>query len=167
MKQVRVAMAQLHPTPGDVRGNTAQIVATAAPARDECRADVVLFPELALLGYPPHDLLRRKHLPVAVDDALATICSHIRGIVAVFGYPEFSDGSVHNAIAVVRDGRIIAGCRRQYLTRADCCGERHFSAGAGHCVLELAGVRMGIVVGADAICSGPLRQARADGAEVL
>lgn len=165
---LRVVMAQLDLSVGDVQGNAAQMIAAAGQARDAHGAGVVAFPELALLGYPPDDLLLRRGLPAAIDQGLARLCQEIDGITAVVGYPEFDGAAIYNAAAVVRDGRVIAGYRKQCLPNYGVFDERrHFSVGAQPCVFEQTGWRIAVSVCEDIWEPGPAAQARAAGGQLL
>ena len=147
---LRVALAQLHFRVGDIDANAAQMIAVATQARNEYRADVVVFPEMALSGYPLDDLLLRRDLPAAVDRALADLRASSQGITVVFGYPEFAAGRSFNATAVLRDGEFIAGGRKQQLANNGEFNEkRYFTAGCGHCVFTHAGVRVAVGIAAD------------------
>ncbi len=86
---LRVAMAQLNVWVGDIEGNAGQIIKAAEIARDRDGADIVVTPELALLGYPPDDLLLRRGLPAAIDTALDRLTRELTGITVVIGYPEY------------------------------------------------------------------------------
>jgi NAD+ synthase (glutamine-hydrolysing) len=84
---LRIALAQLNVWVGDIEGNARQMMEAAATARDRDHADIVAFPEMALLGYPPDDLLLRRGLPDAIESALALLTEQLTGITAVVGYP--------------------------------------------------------------------------------
>src|SRR5258708_2899241 len=108
---MRIALAQINPTVGDLPANCRRILDFAERAKNE-RADVVVFPELALIGYPPKDLLLK---PQFIDDnlrALDMITRHINGIDVIVGYAERSAQNIgrplHNAVALLRDGQIIS-----------------------------------------------------------
>ncbi|HET7922926.1 MAG TPA: nitrilase-related carbon-nitrogen hydrolase, partial [Gammaproteobacteria bacterium] len=90
----RVVMAQINPLVGDVAGNVAQVLAAVARARDELHAQLVVFPELIVTGYPPEDLLFHAGLRQDVEQALARIKAEVRGIGAVLGYPLYADGRI-------------------------------------------------------------------------
>lgn len=165
---LRVALAQFAARVGDVHGNAAQIISVARQARDDARADVVVFPELALLGYPPDDLLLRPALPAAVTAALAQLQQHSDGITLVVGYPEFAADGLYNAALVLRDGRRLGNYRKQCLPD---CGvfdeQRHFRAGTQACVFEQTGWRLGVTLCEDIWQPQPAAQASAAGAELL
>src|SRR5215208_2903068 len=107
---LRVALAQLNPTVGDIRGNARKISEGIARARDE-GASLVVFPELALTGYPPEDLLLKTTFLDAAASALDELAAQTQGIVAVVGFPERAD-DVYNSAAVLADGRV-AGVYRK------------------------------------------------------
>ena len=102
---LRIAMAQLNVWVGDIAGNTRQIIEAAHTARDRDRADIVVVPELALIGYPPDDLLLRRGLPDAIATALDELQAGISGITAVVGYPEYAGEAIYNAARVIREGQ--------------------------------------------------------------
>src|SRR3954462_6147599 len=101
---LRVALAQINPTVGDISGNGRKISDHIARARDE-GASLVVFPELSLTGYPPEDLLLKTSFLDAARVALDELASQTRGIVAMVGFPERAD-DVYNSAAVVADGRV-------------------------------------------------------------
>lgn len=165
---LRVAMAQLNLRIGDIEGNAAQMVAAARRARDEFRADVVAFPEMALLGYPPDDLLLRGSLPDAINAALDGLQHDIRGIAAIVGYPEFDGARIYNAAVVLRDGQRIAGYRKQCLPNYGVFDERrHFSEGTDACIFEQSGWHVGVTLCEDIWEAEPAAQARDAGAQLL
>ena len=93
---LRIALAQLNLLVGDIPGNTAQLTRSAETARDQHRADVIVFPELSLTGYPPEDLLLRPSLALRVEQALAELRT-VQGITLVFGLPEMQVNGLRNA----------------------------------------------------------------------
>ncbi len=90
-RSLRIALAQYDFPVGDVAGNSARIIELAQIARDEYGADVVLFPELAVSGYPPEDLLLRPSFLRGCEQAIAHIAAQVQGIVAVVGWPQSAD----------------------------------------------------------------------------
>ena len=112
---VRVALAQLDLAVGAVTANTDRIIETARAARDEQNADLVVFPELSICGYPPEDLLFHKGLRVAVGDALERIRNEVRGIHVLVGYPEYAEDGMFNACSVIFDGATVSHYRKQRL----------------------------------------------------
>src|SRR3712207_2736347 len=101
---LRVACAQLNPTVGDLAGNERRIAELIARARG-AGAQLVLFPELALTGYPPEDLLLKEHFLRAAQEAVDRLAEGVRDVVAIVGFPE-RGVDVHNAAAVLADGRV-------------------------------------------------------------
>src|SRR5881409_3097006 len=109
---MRLAIAQLNSTVGDLDGNAAKIAARLADAR-AAGADLVLFPELAVTGYPPEDLLLRPSFVRAAEQSLRRI-AQVRGIVALVGCP-LLDRDLHNVCAVLADGQVRAVYRKRFL----------------------------------------------------
>ncbi|MES1928271.1 NAD+ synthetase [Salinisphaera dokdonensis CL-ES53] len=165
---LRIALAQLNVWVGDIEGNARQMIESAAIARDTHGADLVAFPEMALLGYPPDDLLLRRGLPAAIESALSTLAASLTGITAVIGYPEYVGDEIYNAAVVVRDGERVAHYRKQCLPNYGVFDERrHYRPGDAPCVFELNGRQVGVTICEDIWEKGPAAQARAAGAEVL
>ena len=106
---MRIALAQINPVVGDLAGNRALILARLEEAK-AAGADLVLFPELAVTGYPPEDLLLRPGFVRAAEESLEEIARSARGIVAVVGTPHF-DRDLYNAAAVCAGGEVKAFVR--------------------------------------------------------
>jgi len=165
---LRIALAQCNPCVGDIAGNTALILEWIARARDECRAGVVAFPELAVTGYPPEDLLFRPGLHRRVGTALTRIAAAASGIDVVVGYPEQTAAGLYNSCAVFRDGQRVANYRKQALPNYAVFDEkRYFIAGDGPCVVTLGGWRVALNVCEDIWSPAIARQAASAGAEVI
>jgi NAD+ synthase (glutamine-hydrolysing) len=113
MDPLRIALAQINSTVGDFQGNALRI-RTAITAAREADARVVVFPELALCGYPPEDLLLKPSFITASRRALDEVAEACAGIVAIVGFPERAD-DLYNSAAVICDGRIVGITRKQYL----------------------------------------------------
>src|SRR6201989_2574550 len=110
---MRLALAQINTTVGDLDGNREQIVEAIAEA-PRAGADLVLFPELAVTGYPPEDLLLRPGFLRAAERSLHEIARECRGIAALVGTPHF-DRDLYNACAVCVGGEIRALYRKRFL----------------------------------------------------
>src|SRR5216110_565604 len=110
---MRVALAQIDPTVGDLDGNRDLILARIEEART-AGADLVLLPELAVTGYPPEDLLLRPGFVRAARESLRELACEVRGIVALVGFPHF-DSDLYNACAVCADGEVRAIYRKRFL----------------------------------------------------
>ena len=164
---LRVALAQINPTVGDIRGNAAKISDHMARARDEGAA-LVVFPELSLTGYPPEDLLLKTSFLDAARTALRELATEAKDIVAVVGYPEKAE-DVYNTAAVLADGDIVAGYRKMYLPNYGVFDEqRYFQSGAEGAIVEVNGVPIGISVCEDIWEPGPPAMSEAlAGAQVL
>ncbi len=166
--KIIVALAQLDMVVGDVAGNTAKILEYSNRARDEMQADLVVFPELSVCGYPPEDLLFHSGLRRRVAKAIDTIRESLRGIAVLFGYPEFSGDEIFNACAVFFDGRVLASYRKQLLPNYRVFDEqRYFKAGKDASVFRLKGIRIGLNICEDVWQNAPVALSRAAGAEVI
>jgi NAD+ synthase (glutamine-hydrolysing) len=165
---ITLGLAQLDMIVGDVAGNTAKILDYSNRARDDLRADLVIFPELSICGYPPEDLLFHFGLRKRVVTALETIRSSIRDIAVVVGFPEYDGDKIYNACIVYHNGRILAHYRKHMLPNYSVFDEeRYFTAGKEAAVFRLNGVRIGLNICEDVWRPGPAAAARAAGAEVL
>jgi len=165
---IRIALAQLDLFVGDVDGNARRIIEAASVARDRERADVIVFPELALSGYPPEDLLFHTGMRRRVAEGLARAREEISGIAALIGYPEYVQGQIYNSAALVRDGQLLGNHRKQCLPNYKVFDEkRYFVPGTEPTVIELAGRRLGLLVCEDAWEPEPARAAVDAGAELI
>jgi NAD+ synthase (glutamine-hydrolysing) len=165
---VRCCLAQLNLVVGDVDGNTSRIIAAADEARDRLRADVVLLPELAVSGYPPEDLLFHSGLRTQVARSLDQLRRDVRGITLIAGYPEYDGAKIFNSAIVIRDGEVLANHRKACLPNYRVFDEkRYFTPGTEPTVVDLNGVKAGVLVCEDIWDAEPARLARAAGAEVL
>ncbi len=164
---LRVALAQINPTVGDIRGNSRKISDQIARARDEGAA-LVVFPELSLTGYPPEDLLLKTSFLDAARTALRELATEAKDIVAVVGYPEQAE-DVYNTAAVLADGGVVAGYRKMYLPNYGVFDEqRYFQSGAEGAIVEVNGVPIGITICEDIWEPGPPAMSEAlAGAQVI
>ena len=165
---LRVAIAQLNLLVGDIDGNATRIIDTSAHARDTLQADMVVFPELTLTGYPPEDLLLRPGMQERVAAAVERIRTQVRGITVVFGYPRSKAGALYNSVAMLRDGEFIAQGDKQHLPNYSVFDEkRYFVAGRDRCVGEVKDCRVGVVICEDVWESGPVAEVVAAGAQLV
>jgi NAD+ synthase (glutamine-hydrolysing) len=164
---LRIALAQIDSTVGDIEGNAAKIADWTARARDD-DASLVIFPELALTGYPPEDLLLKTHFLDATRQALEDLADATSGIVALVGFPERA-GDVYNSAAVLADGEVAAIYRKIHLPNYGVFDEqRYFQAAEEPSTFELGGVTLGITVCEDIWEPGPPATTEAlAGAEVI
>jgi NAD+ synthetase len=170
MASLRIALAQFDFLVGAVARNAERIAALIAEARDLHRADLVLFPELALSGYPPEDLLLRPSFLAECAAALQRIAAAAQGIVAVVGWPEAAGPVVYNAASVLRDGAVAATYRKRELPNYAVFDERRYfetDPDAPPCVFEVAGVSVGLVICEDLWFAEPAAAAVRAGAELV
>ena len=167
-RTLRIALAQFDFPVGDVAGNAERIAALIARARDEHGADLVLFPELALSGYPPEDLLFRPAFLAQCQARIEQIAADVQGIVAVVGWPEAAGAVVFNAASVLRDGAIATTYRKRELPNYAVFDERrYFSADTEDCVFDVNGVQVGLLICEDLWFAEPCAATAALGAELL
>jgi len=167
-QRLRCCMAQLNLVVGDVDGNTSRIVDAADRARDELKADVVLLPELAVSGYPPEDLLFHTGMRIQVAQSLERLRREVRGITLVAGYPEYEGTRIYNSAIVIRDGKVLANHRKACLPNYRVFDEkRYFTPGTEPTIIDLNGVRAGVLVCEDIWEAEPARRARGAGAQLL
>ena len=143
---MRIALAQINPTVGDIEGNAALIVAWVARARAQ-GARVVIFPELAISGYPPEDLVLKDHFLARCREALDEVAASCTDIVALVGVPLAEEGATYNSAAVLAGGAVTGFYRKILLPNYAVFDEkRYFSAGDRALVLCVDGVRLGVTI---------------------
>jgi NAD+ synthase (glutamine-hydrolysing) len=147
MRTLRVALAQINATVGDIEGNARKIAEVIERAK-EVRADVVAFPELAVTGYPPEDLLLKPHFIALNKEAVNELAKLVpKSLVAVIGFVDEDNGDIFNAAAVLHDGKIAAVYHKHYLPNYGVFDEfRYFQRGNEGLVLALNDVRVGITI---------------------
>jgi NAD+ synthase (glutamine-hydrolysing) len=151
---LRVALAQTNPTVGDLERNATRIAELIGRARDE-GAGLAVFPELALSGYPPEDLLLKTHFLDRTRAKLDELASATEGIVALVGFPERAD-DVYNSAAVLADGEVRGIYRKIYLPNYGVFDEqRYFQSGSEPSLVEVNGVAIGLTVCEDIWEPGP------------
>ncbi len=146
---MRITLAQLNPTVGDLTGNSALIAAAIDQAEAE-RADLLITPELAVLGYPPRDLLLRSGMAERSRQAVEALAVRTRRVTALIGFAEpLANGTrpCRNAVAICRNGRIERVYAKRLLPTYDVFDEdRYFQAGHETVVIDVAGERVGVLV---------------------
>jgi len=164
-----LVMGQINPLVGDITGNVKKIIAAADQARDELDADLVVFPELTITGYPPEDLLLRPGLMKRVNQGLETLKKKIKGIAILIGHPDGIAGKdLFNAASLIADGQQLATYFKHQLPNYSVFDEkRYFVEGSEACVIEFKGIKFGITICEDIWFTGPASQAADAGAEVL
>lgn len=151
---MRLALCQMNATVGDIAGNAARIRAGLDAAR-QAGADLALFGELALTGYPPEDLLLREHFLADAQAALMDLASDTHGVVAIVGFPERAE-YLYNAAAVLADGALQAIYRKVHLPNYGVFDERrYFQPGDSGATIEVGGQRIGLTVCEDIWLPGP------------
>ena len=164
---MKIAIAQINFTVGDISGNAEKIFAAAERARNG-GASLLLTTELGLCGYPPEDLLLRDDFYRSCERGLDALVKRISGITVVVGHPHQRDDRHYNAASVIRDGRIIATYLKRNLPNYTVFDEeRYFDRGQEPCVFEHEGLHFGINICADVWEEGAAEAARAAGAQAL
>ncbi len=165
---MRIALAQLNPTVGDIAGNETLVVEQLGRARAE-GAQLVLFPELVITGYPPEDLLLKEHFLAQARAAVERIAEQAQGIVAVVGFPERAE-DVYNAAAILADGAVQGIYRKVNLPNYGVFDEvRYFQEGPPDgALIEVDGVRVGLTICEDIWVPGrPLMSEALAGAQIV
>ena len=167
MRSCRVALAQLNAAVGDIDGNRARIRDAIATARDASCA-IVAFPELAVTGYPPEDLLLRRAFCEDSRAAVASLAPAADGVIAVVGFVDWRDGDPFNAAAVLAGGQWRHSCYKRRLPNYGVFDEeRYFAAGRSVPVYRAGGLAFGVGICEDLWYPGqPLTGMALGGAEL-
>ncbi len=161
---MKIALVQFNPVVGDLIGNADRIIAYCHRAIEQ-QAMAIVFPELAITGYPPEDLLLRDDFINAVEKQLERISIECPLLTVIIGYPEKGEGVLYNSVAVVQAGELVANYRKQQLPNYGVFDEkRYFQAGTKARTFKLGAERVGLSICEDiwtpAVC-GQLKQAGA------
>lgn len=166
--RLRVVMAQLDFLVGDIPGNTRAVIDAAQKAYNEHAADVVVFPELCLTGYPPEDLLLRPSLDLRVNEALETLKQAKLDAAIVIGAPVRQGGLLYNTAVVIDRGEITGRYFKRFPPNYQVFDEkRYFAEGREPLVMTIRGVPVGITVCEDLWSDGPVEDTAAAGAKLI
>ncbi len=166
--KLRVVMAQQDFLVGDIPGNTELVIASVREALEEHQADIVVFPELCLTGYPPEDLLLRPSLDIRISEALERLQAEKLGCAVVVGAPIRDSGLLYNAAVVIDHGRLVGRYFKRFPPNYQVFDEkRYFAEGSGVLTLDIRGVPVGISVCEDLWKEGPVEDAAAAGARLI
>jgi NAD+ synthase (glutamine-hydrolysing) len=167
-QSIKIALAQHDSLVGDLQGNADKILLWVKRARDELGADVILFPELNLTGYPPEDLLLRHGFISDTRKVLDKLIKEIQGITAVIGCPIMEKACLYNSAVVIKDGVSVGRYDKQNLPNHSVFDEkRYFIAGDSPCIIETDAGKIGISICEDIWQDGPATQAVKAGAELI
>jgi NAD+ synthase (glutamine-hydrolysing) len=165
---LRIALAQFDFPVGDIRGNADKIQRLIAQARDQHQADLILFPELALCGYPPEDLLQRPQFLLDCEIALNEIAQNVHGIVAVVGHPHAAGAVVFNAASVLRDKHIELTYHKRELPNYAVFDERRYFAADNEAhTFDINGCTLGLIICEDLWFAEPLAETAKLGAQLV
>ena len=169
MRRLRVSMAQINATVGDLEGNAAKIIERIREA-ESLGSDLVAFPELALTGYPPEDLVLRRGFVESNLETLDRVCEATSGlhVTAIVGFVDYAH-DIFNSAAVIHDGTLAGAYHKQYLPNYGVFDEaRYFRPGQGVQLFDIAGARVGVTICEDIwYSSGPMQDQCLAGAEVV
>ena len=168
MKKIRFLIAQINSTVGDIPGNS-QKVLDGLDAGTRKKADLVLFPEMVLTGYPPEDLLLKKHFIAEGKRALSRIARSCRTVAALVGCADSPSGTVFNAAAFCARGRVRSIYHKMCLPNYGVFDEkRYFESGKAPLLLDIKGWKIGITICEDVwIKSGPVPELARQGAHAI
>lgn len=165
---LKIALAQVNLLVGGVATNLATITNNVIKARDQLNADVIVFPELTITGYPPEDLLLRPDFIVLANVAILELAEKITGIAVIVGFPELDKGVLYNSTALISDGAIQTIYRKNELPNYGVFDEkRYFKAGDLPCVFSLKGVPIGITICEDIWVQGIVEKSHQVGAKII
>jgi len=165
---VRIVLAQLNFTVGDITANTKKIIEAIEKSKKEHKADLIIFPELAITGYPLEDLLHRQSLFPTVNHALAQIRQHTKGIDVILGYPEKNQRGTFNSAAWISDGKIITNYHKHKLPNYSVFDEeRYFQHGKTPAIVDFKGIKFGLAICEDVWREPIVQKNKSLGAEVM
>ncbi len=167
MRQLRIGMAQLNTTVGDFVGNRQKILQTVNEARS-LAVDLLTFPELAICGYPPEDLLFKPQFIAENQQSLDKVVSASSGLTVVIGFVDAKE-DIYNAAAIIHDGKLVGVYHKIFLPNYGVFDEnRYFRAGSQCPVYVIAGINIGINICEDIWYeTGPATAQAYSGAEVI
>lgn len=165
---LRIILAQLNFTVGDIEGNTKKIINAISESELNNDTDIIIFPELTISSYPPEDLLLRPAFNKYVSSALDEIVTSIKNIHVIIGYPIIQDNKLYNACSLIYNGKIVKTYYKQNLPNYGVFDEkRYFIAGNETCVFEIKGIKAAISICEDIWVAEPIEAAATAGAIIM
>jgi len=166
MSTLKIGVAQSNCLVGDVAGNTRRVLERVDAFGSQC--DLIVFPELMLVGYPADDLLLHPDLENQVHDALNRLREAVSNTTVIVGHPEYQEGLIYNACSVIGDGQTFATYRKRTLPHYGAFHEkRHFVAGSESVVVEVGGLPIGLSIGEDVWRPEPVNDLSEAGARLI
>ncbi len=163
-----VALAQLNLVVGDLPGNQRRITEAAVHARDKLACRFIVFPELAICGYPPEDLLQRSAFVSDCETVLNSLVQAVPGIAMVVGHPHRTRDGLFNAASLIDDGRVLATYHKHHLPNYGVFDEkRYFTKGNNTSVVDVDGIAIGLTICEDVWEDGPVEWSVASGAQLI
>ena len=173
-QSLRIVIAQLNLHVGDIHQNLNKHIKAAETARDKLHADLIIFPELSLTGYPPEDLLLRKSFITACTDALQEFAEKVHGIHCLIGHPNssphhlYTEHHLYNSCSLVYNGKIFGTYSKLHLPNYGVFDEcRYFDAKDEPYIVNIKGLPIGVVICEDIWAPGPLEKSIAAGAKLI
>lgn len=167
MPSLRLVIAQINCLVGDIHANLTKIILNTQQAIGKYKADIVVFPELALTGYPPEDLLMQSQFAQQVQSALDRLCQAKLATTLIVGHPHYHGNAIYNAAAVIQNGKIILEYHKQQLPNYGVFDERrYFTPGEASGVFSICSMRCAVLICEDIWTDQPVAAA-AQQADVL
>lgn len=167
-KKIKIILAQLNLTVGDINKNTVEIITAINAASNDFKADLIIFPELSICSYPPEDLLIRPAFYRHIKKALFEIVENTHGIYVLLGHPHTQNENLYNACSLINRKKLIQTYFKQNLPNYGVFDEkRYFTKGSTTELFEINGVTAAISICEDIWVEEPLKNAAADGAEIM
>jgi NAD+ synthase (glutamine-hydrolysing) len=165
---LKIAIAQINVLVGAIEKNADRIIEYCEQAYNEQQADLVVFPELVLTGYPPEDLLLRPELKPRIESALTRIQSSIRNVDILIGTPQFSNGKLYNAAIWIHNGKIIKVANKIHLPNYSVFDEkRYFDSGDKPAIIKIKNIHVGILICEDIWYEQPVTDLTSNGAQLI
>jgi len=167
-ENLRIAIGQQNYILADVETNRQKIIEAAKRAQNDLSADVIVFPEFSLTGYPIEDLVFRESLLIQVENALTSLCKEELDITMIVGHPWREGGKLYNAASVINGRDKVIRYYKRHLPNYGVFDEkRYFTPDKHPCIVEIKGVKCGIIICEDLWHPGPVGDAYAEGAEII
>ena len=167
MSKLRIALAQINPTVGDLTGNVLKIKKFIKKAED-VNSDIVVFPELSITGYPPEDLLLKSHFIEDNVKAAKEVAKHTSNIIAIYGFVEKENNKIFNSAAISHNQQLLGTQKKIYLPNYGVFDEkRYFSSGHSHSLINLENSTVGINICEDIWYPNPTKNLAVSGVSTI